>query len=82
MKLKQISRILVQFSPWTGEARSAREFLARVTSAPAHASNPDCKVEHRIMYVPLCCICAHVTPGSNVTFIWLAAPQGEERSFH
>ncbi len=49
MKLKQISRILVQFSPWTGEARSAREFLARVTSAPARASNPDCKVEHRVM---------------------------------
>lgn len=48
MHLKQISRIVVRFSPWTGEARSAREFLARVTSAPARASNPDCKVDTKI----------------------------------
>ncbi|PSC69249.1 39S ribosomal mitochondrial [Micractinium conductrix] len=48
MQLKQISRILVQFSPYTGQARSAREFLARVTSAPAQASNPECQVQARV----------------------------------
>lgn len=48
MQLKQISRVLVQFSPWQGSGRSAREFLARVTSKPAAASNPDCKVESRV----------------------------------
>lgn len=122
MQLKQMSRILVQFSPWTGTARSAREcslagpvgvravgmwhlcgeppqpwlgtercgvqrrqqcdmqqlsvpwgctrapappappvhhshhpfllfageFLARVTSAPAQKSNPECQVESRV----------------------------------
>jgi len=48
MQLKQISRILVQFSPYTGQARSAREFLARVTSAPAKATNPDCQVEAKV----------------------------------
>lgn len=49
MQLKQISRILVQFSPWTGEARSAREFIARVTSDAARASNPECSVVTRVM---------------------------------
>jgi hypothetical protein len=44
----QISRILVQFSPYTGQARSAREFLARVTSQPARQSNPDCEVQARV----------------------------------
>lgn len=48
MQLKQISRILVQFSPYTGQARSAREFLARVTSRAAQASNPDCTVQARV----------------------------------
>jgi large subunit ribosomal protein L53 len=48
MKLKQISRLLVQFSPWSGTARSARELVARATSAPARASNPDCEVETRV----------------------------------
>eukprot|EP00887_Chlorella_sp_A99_P000468 scaffold17.g468.t1 len=48
MQLKQISRVLVQFSPLQGNARSAREFLARVTSKPAAASNPDCTVETRV----------------------------------
>lgn len=48
MQLKGLSRVLVQFSPWNGQARSAREFLARVTSGPAVATNPDCKVEYRL----------------------------------
>ena len=49
MQLKQISRILVQFSPWTGEARSAREFVKQITSDGARASNPDCKVDTRVV---------------------------------
>lgn len=48
MHLKQLSRVLVQFSPWTGTARSAREFLARVSSVPAQKSNPECKVESKV----------------------------------
>lgn len=48
MQLKQISRILVQFSPYTGQARSAREFLARVTSTPAQLTNPDCQIKTRV----------------------------------
>ena len=51
MQLKQISRILVQFSPYTGQARSAREFLARVTSSPAQKTNPDCQVQARVRWV-------------------------------
>jgi large subunit ribosomal protein L53 len=51
MQLKQIARIVVRFSPWEGDARSAREFLARITSASARASNPECKVEHQVRYV-------------------------------
>ena len=48
MQLKQMSRVVVQFSPWTGTARSAREFLAQASSKKAAASNPDCKVEARV----------------------------------
>ena len=46
--LKQLQRVLVQFSPWSGEGRSAREFLSRLQSPKAQASNPDCKIETRI----------------------------------
>ena len=46
--LKQLQRVLVQFSPWTGEGRSAREFLSRLQTVKAQASNPDCKIESRI----------------------------------
>ena len=46
--LKQLTRVLVQFSPWSREGRSAREFLSRLQAAKAQASNPDCKIESRI----------------------------------
>ena len=49
MQLKQLKRVLVQFAPTEGNCRSAREFLARVTSRKAAATNPDCKVEHHVM---------------------------------
>ncbi|KAI7839748.1 hypothetical protein COHA_006552 [Chlorella ohadii] len=48
MQLKQINRILVQFSPYTGNARSAREFITRITSRKAQESNADCKIETRV----------------------------------
>ena len=48
MQLKQIARVLVQFSPYTGTARSAREFLARVNSNAARASNPECLVQAQL----------------------------------
>jgi hypothetical protein len=31
LNLAKISRILVQFTPWSGEGRCAREFLARIS---------------------------------------------------
>lgn len=45
MQLKQLNRVFISMAPWTGTARSAREFLARCTAPKAVASNPDCKVE-------------------------------------
>jgi 39S ribosomal protein L53/MRP-L53 len=48
MVLKHLSKVVVQFSPFTGNSRSAREFLARVTAPKAQASNPDCVVDGRI----------------------------------
>ena len=48
MQLKQLKRIVVQFAPSLGNARSAREFLARVTARKVQATNPDCKVEQRV----------------------------------
>lgn len=48
MQLKQISRLLISFAPYSGTARSAREFLARCTARKAVASNPDCKIETKL----------------------------------
>jgi hypothetical protein len=45
MQLQRISKILVQFSAWSAEAKSAREFLTRVSSANTRKSNPQCQVE-------------------------------------
>lgn len=45
MQLKQLARVVVRFSPWQENGRSAREFLSRCQSPAAIASNPDCKVE-------------------------------------
>ena len=53
--LKQLKRVLVQFSPWSREGRSAREFLSRLQAAKAQASNPDCKIESRIRVKGLHC---------------------------
>lgn len=49
MQLKQLSKVVVRFSPWQENARSAREFLSRCLSPSASKSNPDCKVQ--ICYV-------------------------------
>lgn len=51
MNLGQLSRVVVQFSPWTGNARSAREFLSRVTSRRATESNPSCEIKSFVRYV-------------------------------
>lgn len=48
MVLKHLSKVVVQFSPFSGNSRSAREFLARVTAPKAQASNPDCTVDGRV----------------------------------
>ncbi|KAL6785428.1 hypothetical protein F751_6074 [Auxenochlorella protothecoides] len=48
MQLKHIAKVFVQLSPLSGEARSAREFLARATSRKALESNPACEVSQAI----------------------------------
>ena len=42
MSLARITRIAVRFSPWLTDCRSARDFLARITSA--QGTNPDCQI--------------------------------------
>lgn len=44
MPLSRIAKVVVRFSPLTPEARSAREFLARISSGKARASNPQCEI--------------------------------------
>ncbi|KAK9808773.1 hypothetical protein WJX72_003298 [[Myrmecia] bisecta] len=46
--LKQLNRVVVQFSRWSAHGRSAREFLARISAAKALASNPECKIVRKI----------------------------------
>lgn len=48
MVLKQLSRVVVQFSPWSRDGKSAREFLSRIQAVKAQASNPDCKIVPRM----------------------------------
>lgn len=48
MVLKQLSRVVVQFSPWSRDGKSAREFLSRIQAVKAQASNPDCKIVSRV----------------------------------
>ncbi len=48
MVLKHLSKVVVQFSPSTGNSRSAREFLARVTAPAARKSNPECELDGRV----------------------------------
>ncbi len=42
MSLARVTRIVVRFSPWSTECRSARDFLARIASA--QATNPECQI--------------------------------------
>jgi hypothetical protein len=51
MQLKNISRIVVQFSPFAENTSSVREFLARITSKRARESNPGCQVVTRVRCV-------------------------------
>ena len=48
MPLSKVAKVVVQFSPWTGEARAAREFFTRITSEKARKSNPECVVEAKV----------------------------------
>lgn len=46
MVLRQLSRVSVRFSPWSGsDSCSAREIVQRLSGPQAKASNPDCKVD-------------------------------------
>ncbi|KDD75618.1 hypothetical protein H632_c589p1 [Helicosporidium sp. ATCC 50920] len=48
MQLKQLSKILVVFSPWKRSSASAREFLFQASSPKSRASNPSCDVSARL----------------------------------
>lgn len=54
--LSRISKLVVQFVPLRQDSRSAKEFLARLKTPRATATNPDCKVEARIRTAGACCI--------------------------
>jgi large subunit ribosomal protein L53 len=45
MKLQQITRILIQYSPYVGKTTSIKEFLTQISCKSARLSNPDCKVD-------------------------------------
>lgn len=46
--LSRISKLTIEFSPLKPNSRSAKEFLARATTAKAAASNPECEVDVRL----------------------------------
>ena len=48
MKLKQLQKVIVEFSPLSGKSRSAREFVSRLQSPKAQASNPECTLSTRV----------------------------------
>lgn len=48
MPLSRVAKIVVQFSPLSPGGRSVREFLNRITTRKAAASNPDCEVLTRV----------------------------------
>ena len=48
MPLRHLKRVRVQFNPLDPRSTAAREFLARVTTAKAAKSNPECAVEPRV----------------------------------
>ena len=48
MPLRHLKRVRVQFNPFDSRTTAAREFLARITTSKATASNPECTVEPRV----------------------------------
>jgi large subunit ribosomal protein L53 len=48
MPLRHLKRVRVQFNPLDPRCTAAREFLSRLTSAKAIASNPECSIEPRV----------------------------------
>jgi 39S ribosomal protein L53/MRP-L53 len=48
MPLSRVAKITVQFSPLSPKGRSVREFLNRIATGKAAASNPDCEILTRV----------------------------------
>ena len=48
MPLRHLKRVRVQFNPLDPRCTAAREFLSRLTSPKAIASNPECSIEPRV----------------------------------
>jgi large subunit ribosomal protein L53 len=48
MPLRHLKRVRVQFNPFDPRCTAAREFISRITTPKAFASNPDCSVEPRV----------------------------------
>ncbi|KAK9825348.1 hypothetical protein WJX81_001064 [Elliptochloris bilobata] len=61
LNLSKITRILINFVPWSGEARCAREFLSRVSGGKAVATNPECDVTVREVVERISVRCEELT---------------------
>ncbi len=49
MSLARISRVLLRFHWKDNDSRGVREFWARITSGKLRATNPECKVDTRLL---------------------------------
>ena len=49
MSLARISRVLLRFHWKDNDSRGVREFWARITSGKLRATNPDCKIDTRVL---------------------------------
>jgi len=80
MSLARISRVLVRFTN-DQESRGAREFWARITSGKLRKTNPDCKIEQRLLLKGFPSVGCEYTNKSTTVFstVGLTAPQILER---
>merc|ERR1711865_637449 len=61
MKLKHVSKVVLELPSFAGGLKAPREFLRQLTSARFKASNPKCDISHSISS-------AVVAPSVAVTF--------------
>lgn len=81
MSLARISRVVVRFHCKEFESRSARDFWARITSGKIQKTNPDCKIESRLLLKGSPSVACEYTNKNTTAFstVGLTAPQILER---